>query len=210
MAPSLLSVMTSLYPSVHGVSTFPNPGTMNERVTTSSRRSSRLAATRRAPSPTAGTRSASTASGRVSLTYPLNEGDAPDEHASNLAHPMRLAENLERTLRWIDEFKDEPFFLFFHTYEIHGPYMPPEADIQRWRPEYHEKEEHDVLVAKIDHLLATGEIDADGVRLVLKHKEHCNAGAGEKEMALLYPKLKEYGIRRSDIMGFWRDLAIRN
>lgn len=206
-APSLLSVMTSLYPSVHGISTFPNPGTMNERVTT-------LAEVLKARDYATG---AFTDGGYAKRqyglgqgfdTYPLNEGDTPEQHASNLLHPMRLAENLERTLRWIEEFKDEPFFLFFHTYEIHGPYMPPEADIRDLRPDYREQEEHAELVKKIDHMLATGEIDAEGVRLVLKHKEHCNAGADKKEMELLYPKLKEYGIRTSDpdIMGFWRDL----
>src|SRR5882672_11694191 len=33
-APSLLSLMTSLYPEVHGVVKFPDPGQMNDNVTT--------------------------------------------------------------------------------------------------------------------------------------------------------------------------------
>ena len=205
-APSLVSVMTSLYPSVHGVSTFPDPGAMSERVTTLAEvLKSRGYAT--AAFTDGGYAKKQFGLGQGFDVYPLNEGDTPDEHASNVAHPSRLAPNLERTLRWIEEFKDEPFFLFFHTYEVHGPYRPPEADLQAYRPEYREQEEHDRLVAVIDRWLEKREIDADGVRLILKHKEHCNAGNGPEQEGL-YAKLNEFGIRTSDadIMEFWRDL----
>ncbi|MBM3989606.1 MAG: hypothetical protein FJ298_01220 [Planctomycetes bacterium] len=205
-APSLVSVMTSLYPSVHGVTTFPDPGAMHERVTT-------LAEVLKARGyATAGFTDGGYAKKQFGLgqgfdLYPLNQGDTPDEHASNVLHPSRLAPNLERTLRWIEEFKDEPFFLFFHTYEVHGPYRPPEADLQAYRPEYREQAEHDRLVAVIDRWLEQREIDAEGVRLILEHKEHCNAGNGPEQEGL-YAKLNEFGIRTSDpdIMEFWRDL----
>jgi arylsulfatase A-like enzyme len=205
-APSLLSLMTSLYPSVHGVSTFPDPGAMSERVTTLAEvLKSRGYAT--AAFTDGGYAKRQFGLGQGFDLYPLNEGDTPDEHASNVLHPSRLVPNLERTLRWVEEFKDEPFFLFFHTYEVHGPYRPPEADLQAYRPDYREREEHERLVAVIDRWLEKREIDADGVRLILKHKEHCNAGNGPEQEGL-YQKLNEFGIRTSDadIMDFWRDL----
>lgn len=35
------------------------------------------------------------------------------------------AEKVERVLRWIDENDEGPFFLFWHTFEIHAPYLDP-------------------------------------------------------------------------------------
>jgi arylsulfatase A-like enzyme len=35
---------------------------------------------------------------------------------------------LERALQWMDEHRDRKFFLFFHTYAVHDPYVPP-ADV---------------------------------------------------------------------------------
>lgn len=37
---------------------------------------------------------------------------------------------IERGLAWLDGLgADEPFFLFLHTYEVHAPYTPTEADL---------------------------------------------------------------------------------
>ena len=39
----------------------------------------------------------------------------------------RAEEIFEQGAQWLDEFGGNPFVLFLHTYEIHAPYMPPEA-----------------------------------------------------------------------------------
>ncbi len=35
---------------------------------------------------------------------------------------LELEENLDTALDWIEDFSDRPFFLFFHTYEVHSPF----------------------------------------------------------------------------------------
>jgi arylsulfatase A-like enzyme len=42
---------------------------------------------------------------------------------------------LERTLAWLADHGDEPFFVFFHTYEVHDPYTPPRRLRQRFAPD---------------------------------------------------------------------------
>jgi arylsulfatase A-like enzyme len=42
---------------------------------------------------------------------------------------------LERTLAWLAEAGPEPFFVFFHTYEVHDPYTPPRRLRDRFAPD---------------------------------------------------------------------------
>ena len=35
-----------------------------------------------------------------------------------------LSEDVGRAIRWIEGVRERPFFLFFHTYEVHSPYLP--------------------------------------------------------------------------------------
>ncbi len=50
---------------------------------------------------------------------------------------QELESHLERAANWLDEFSNRPFFLFFHTYEVHSPYYPREPffSSQGGRPE---------------------------------------------------------------------------
>lgn len=45
-------------------------------------------------------------------------------------------ETLERALSWLGGVADQPFFLFFHIYEPHSPYEPPEPWASRYRSPY--------------------------------------------------------------------------
>jgi arylsulfatase A-like enzyme len=40
-------------------------------------------------------------------------------------------EELGRARRWLRRHADRPFFLFFHTYQVHDPYLPPLATVDR-------------------------------------------------------------------------------
>lgn len=205
-APSLLSLMTSLYPNVHGVWRFSDPGQMNERVTT-------LAEVLKERGYwTSAFTDGGYAKPQFGLkqgfdTFPLNAGDLPHEHWSNMAHPDRLAGNVDRALKALGEVGDQPFFLFFHTYQVHGPYRPPEELVKRFRPEYDEAAEH----ARIEVALATlregGELAPDDVRLVLAHSEHCGSGKGDEKEELA-AEIRRHGINSLDEqrMQFWRDL----
>lgn len=205
-APSLMSVMTSLYPDVHGIAAFPEPGQMSDNVTT-------LAEVMK----NAGYRTAAFTDGGYASPffglkqgfelYPLNQGDSPREHASNITHPDRLKSNLDRALAWLDDHEREPFFLFFHTYQVHAPYVPPQEYVKPFRPGYDEQAEHAKLGGVIERWTKQHEIDADGVRLILAHNLHCGAGNGP-ERAGLNAKMTEFGIRSldEDRMQFLRDL----
>lgn len=205
-APSLISLMTSLYPSVHGVASFNDPGQMNERVTTLAE----VLAARgywTAAFTDGGYAKAQFGLGQGFRTYPLNEGDLPGEHASNLREPSRLRPNIDRTLRWLDEVDDEPFFLFFHTYEIHGPYQPPEPYVKRYRPDWNEAQEHERLAQVKQRWSDEREIDAAGLRLLLAHREHCSA-ARDLDLTGIGQKMKELGVGAAEPerMQLWRDL----
>ncbi|MGH9379607.1 MAG: sulfatase-like hydrolase/transferase, partial [Thermoanaerobaculia bacterium] len=45
-------------------------------------------------------------------------------------------ETLERALSWLEGVAEQPFFLFFHIYEPHSPYEPPEPWASRYRLPY--------------------------------------------------------------------------
>lgn len=38
-----------------------------------------------------------------------------------------------RALRWLNAYKDHPFFMFFHTYETHAPYDPPSPFLEQFK-----------------------------------------------------------------------------
>ncbi len=145
---SLLTLVTSLYPEVHGVQGAFNPGKMSENVTTLAEvLSARGYAT-----------AAFTEGGYARPDFGLGQGfqvfpRPPDDDDPNVTHLLarsRLAENLDRTLAWLREPREKPFFLFFHTYEIHAPYWTKEENVRRFRPAFDEAADHARVAAAIE------------------------------------------------------------
>ena len=48
-----------------------------------------------------------------------------------IGHPDELDDGLDTALRWIETWADGPFFLFFHTYEVHSPFHRREPHFER-------------------------------------------------------------------------------
>jgi arylsulfatase A-like enzyme len=148
-APSLITVMTGLYTDVHQVCDSPNPGRMSPNVTT-------LAEVLKANGfETAAFTEGGYAKGQFGLDqgfdlYPANPGDSADDHSVD-AHASRLAANVDRTLEWLKRPHERPFFLFFHTYEVHSPYRAPADLIRSFRPGFDEEKER----AEVDRILTT-------------------------------------------------------
>lgn len=106
--PSHMSIMTSLYPSFHGVvkksSRLPD-----NRVTLAQ-------LLRKGGYQTA----AFTDGGNVGSVFGFNRGfDLYEDEW------IGIAETVPKAKEWLDENGSKPFFLFIHCYDIHSPYNPP-------------------------------------------------------------------------------------
>ena len=119
--PSHMTMLTSLYPSVHGVWMWDDAGrgqALNPAVMT-------LAEVLK----DAGYATAAfTAGGNVHRARGFGQGFDVYRHGHEL----------ERARRWLAGTHVRPFFLFFHTYAVHDPYLPPAEWAARFTPaDYH-------------------------------------------------------------------------
>ena len=168
---SILTLMTSLYPEVHGVQGAQNPGRMSEHVTTLAEI---LAAHGYATA-------AFTEGGYANPQFGLGQGfetfpahpDDRDPDVTNLLGTSRLADNLERSCAWLKSTADKPFFLFFHTYEVHQPnYARPEY-MRRFRPGFDEPADHARAAQAIESWNTKHEATAEGCQTLLEHLYQC-------------------------------------
>lgn len=118
--PAHMSMLTSLPPCAHGVLMWEGGearAVLNPRVHT-------LAEILRA---------AGYATVAFTAGGPMDRSRGFDQGFERYRHGRQL----ERTLAWLERRpRRRPFFLFFHTFEVHDPYAPPPAQIARFLPEY--------------------------------------------------------------------------
>lgn len=83
------------------------------------------------------------------------------------------SETLDRSLEWLNEVSNQPFFFFFHLYEPHAPYAPPESLEARYETSYDgEIAEADRVVGRLlDELRRLGVYDRALVILLSDHGE---------------------------------------
>ena len=106
--PSHMSIMTSLYPSFHGV--------VNTDVRLSDEHVTLAELLRAEGHQTA----AFTGGGPMSEAFGFDQGfDIYDHKFTNIE---RI---LPKVKKWLDTNKSKPFFLFMHCFDIHDPYKPP-------------------------------------------------------------------------------------
>ncbi len=97
-------------------------------------------------------------------------------------------ETLKLSQDWLRSVKDKPFFYFFHIYEPHTPYAPPEPYASRYPLKY------DGEIAAADHIVgeliaelkALGVYDRALVVLLSDHGEGLNDHGEEEHGVLLY------------------------
>ncbi len=198
-APALISLMTSLYPAAHGVLGFPNPGRLSEDATTLAE------VLKRHGYATAAFTEGGYAKGDFGLdqgfdVYPANLGDS-ESHWSNVLHPSRLESNLDRAIDWIRLDRDEPFFVFFHTYEPHIPYRAPELFLRRFRPQHNEEQEHQRLREVIEGWNQTRRLSEADLLLVSVHGYHCRLEAMPelKHLPAFRQALRSAGLDRTGL-----------
>ena len=196
-APSLVSLFTSLYPSVHNVTEYGAPGQLNERVTTLAE------VLKERGYATAAFTEGGYASARLGLDQGVEHYVDAEAHTASDASPLeakrgRLRRNLDATLRWIDERDGErPFFLFLQTYETHTPYCAPQEHVQRFAPEWNEAAEDAELARVLERWKASREIDAAGLELLISHREHCAPG-NDLDATGLDERLREHAVAALD------------
>jgi arylsulfatase A-like enzyme len=107
--PSHMSIMTSLYPSFHGVTKLKNR-LADEHVTLAELLQE------------GGYRTAAfTDGGYMRAVFGFNQGfDIYD-----VKREVGIARILPEVKKWLDKNKSNPFFLFIHCFDIHTPYDPP-------------------------------------------------------------------------------------
>ena len=126
---SHMTLMTSLYPTAHGLSGMEN----DKRKANSTLTLARFLQDRGYAT------AAFTGGGRVSASYGF--GDGFDVYRETDVLPMDIPgqfnnEEADRMFAWVNEHKGGPFFLFFHTYVIHDPYEPKEPYSSLFDPGY--------------------------------------------------------------------------
>ncbi len=148
--PSHISMLCSLYPSVHGVVNYPNPDALDPKATTLAeillKQNYQTAAFTEG-----GYTKPHFGLGQGFQRYPLFEGEETSNF-ENLKIRSRLKENMQRTLSWLEE-TSAPFFLFFHTFEPHYPYDPPETFLK----EYTDFFSREARMEKLKAIIAKGE-----------------------------------------------------
>ncbi len=168
---SLLTLMSSLYPEVHGVQGALNPGRMSENVTTLAEV---LAAHGYATAAftEGGYANPDFGLGQGFQTFPAHPEDR-DPNVSNLLGTSRLADNLERALAWLKTPRQKPFFLFFHTYEVHAPNFARNEYVRPFRPGFDEVVDHRRAADVIERWNREHAVDAEGCQTLLEHLYQC-------------------------------------
>jgi choline-sulfatase len=97
-------------------------------------------------------------------------------------------ETLDRLLPWLDSAQGGPFFLFFHIYEPHSPFEPPEPWKSRYPDPYDgEVAASDWIVGRLlDELRRRGVYDRAVVALLSDHGEGLGDHGEEFHGILLY------------------------
>ena len=104
-----MSIMTSLYPSFHGLAREFPPPLADEHTTLAELLQEREYQT-----------AAFTDGAWVSPVFGFGQGfDSYDNQGGG------IAVILPKVKKWLDENKSKPFFLFIHCFDIHSPYNPP-------------------------------------------------------------------------------------
>jgi arylsulfatase A-like enzyme len=74
-----------------------------------------------------------TGGGQMNKAFRLDQGfDIYDDENDGNGLPYAI----DKVLDWLRRHKDQRFFLFFHTYQVHAPYSPPPPYDELFYPEY--------------------------------------------------------------------------
>ena len=123
-APSVASLFTSFYPSVHGIQDYFGKD-RNQKATKLNRKFNTIAETFR----NEGFQTACFSTNSwVSSSLQFNQGFDTFELLKKRENIYKATGNElnKKALNWLDNNSEEPFFLYLHYVDTHHPYLPPE------------------------------------------------------------------------------------
>ncbi len=102
-------------------------------------------------------------------------------------------ETLDRALPWLDSVAERPFFLFFHIYEPHTPWRPPEPYASRYDDPYDGEVAHsDEIIGRfLDELRQRGLYDRSLIILMSDHGEGLGEHGYQEHGPLIYREVLE-------------------
>ena len=203
------SLLTSLYASSHGVYDIPHK--IPASVTT-------LTEVFREAGYTTFHTSSVTFSGKNSNLHQgvevLHERESIDDLGDYRSKTSRTY--VDRLLPWIEDHRDQPFFVFLHVFDPHSPFRPMPPYDRRWLDDdaisHHEQhlEKVDDVVKVFHHLpsadqLADASVDANTFVTAEKAWYDGSIRAMDFEIARLLERLEELGLRDDTMIAFVAD-----
>lgn len=143
-------------------------------------------------------------------------------YSGNRASGEEISDGLGRVLQWVQEGPDTPFFLFFHTYEVHTPWrsrqphyrrfsdLPPVEDLRISVPDPRPEEG---FLGKIEasNLDLRGPLPGDGSRSALDLLAIAGAAYDsgiaytDERLGELFAKLESAGLAENTVVVFTSD-----
>lgn len=124
-----------------------------------------------------------------------------------------LKDGTDRALLWLDQHKDRPFFLFFHTYEVHDPYRPRQPHYRRFTdlppiavgvPPRSESEQHGFQARRVFSDLASREefkaMSPEDIKEIVSAAYDSSIAYADEQINRLLGKLTELEIEDNTIV----------
>ena len=127
-APSHMTIMTSLYPDVHGVMNWDRKPTkrLDDSIPTIAEVLKNLGYTT----------VAFTGGGNVHPSFGFDKGFDIYSFTKKYSVSGKYYGVIDEAISWINDNYKKEFFLFFHTYVVHDPYLPPSPYNRKYDPDY--------------------------------------------------------------------------
>ena len=187
---SHMSLLTSLYPSFHKVNK-PKESYLNPEITTLAEILYNQ-----------GYRTwAIAGGGQISQTYGFADGFETYNAYSSLQRDVNM--KVRETIRFLDQEKENNFFIFFHSYQTHSPYTPPPPYDEMFGADYHGSIDGEIETIEAINKGSIEISQADLDRIVSLYDGEIREA--DDSLAELFDYLKREGLESKTLVVFTSD-----
>ncbi len=188
--PSHMSLLTSLYPSFHKVNK-PRQSYLNPEITTLAEILYNQ-----------GYRTwAIAGGGQISQAYGFADGFEAYNAYSSLQGDVNR--KVRETIRFLDQEKENNFFIFFHSYQIHSPYTPPPPYDEMFGADYHGSIDGEIETIEAINKGSIEITQADLDRIISLYDGEIRES--DDSLAELFDYLKREGLESNTLVIFTSD-----